>query len=361
LVAGGGNEIIPAFEPFGNMFMSATRPWLALFRAALLSVFLASAHLKIGGFAVGADEAGNGAFGTQGTIGCDASAKRLDRLVITKTGVYENLLIDGNWSANTLVKITADDVTLRNCELRHTTKNAIVLAGKNIVIESCRIHHALAGTYEQQEDAHGITGSPQNLIIRNCDIGLVSGDAIQFDPGRRPWDNVIVEYCTLWTGPLPADAAGFKKGQRPGENAVDTKQLASNPRSRMKIRDCLLCGWNQPGQISNLAALNLKNNVAVTVERCLLYDNEIALRLRGGEGEYGGALVTIFDCAVYDSAVAIRAEDRIRDLKIQRLGIGAGVKSKLISSGGGAGPGYENTGEFQPPPLEEAIRNGIGR
>lgn len=123
---------------------------------------------------------------------------------------------------------------------------------------------------------------------------------------------------TLWTGPLPADAAGFKQGERPGENAIDTKQLASNPRSRLTIRHCLLYGWNQPGPISNLAVLNLKNNVATTIERCLLHDNEIAFRVRGGDGKYGGALVTITDFAVYDSSVAIRAEDGIRDLKVQR-------------------------------------------
>jgi hypothetical protein len=334
----------------GKVIFDACLTW---FRVALLAVFICNAS--------GADDTGNRAFGTRGKIGCDPTAKKLDRLNITKPGVYENLLIDGKWTATTLVKITADDVTLRNCEIRNTTKNAIVVAGKNIVIESCRIHHALAGTYAEQDDAHGITGSPQNLIIRNCDIGLVSGDSIQFDPGRRPWDNVLVERCTLWAGPLPADAAGFKQGERPGENAIDTKQSASNPRSRLTIRHCLLYGWNQPGQISNLAALNLKNNVAATIEQCLLHDNEIAFRVRGGDGEYGGALVTITDCAVYDSTVAIRAEDRIRDLKIQRLGIGTGIKSKLISSGGGAGPGYENTGEFQPPPLEQAIGSGFRR
>lgn len=325
----------------------------ALFRIALLTVFICNAS--------GADDSSDRPFGTRGTIGCDSTAKQLNRLTITKPGIYENLLIDGQWAAATLVKITADDVTLRNCEIRNTTRNAIVVAGKNILIDSCRIHHALAGSFAEQDDAHGITGTPQNLIIRNCDIGLVSGDSIQFDPGRRPWDNVVVERCTLWTGPLPADAAGFKRGQRPGENAIDTKQLASNPRSRISVRACLFYGWNQPGQIGNLAALNLKNNVVATIEQCLLHDNEIAFRVRGGDGEYGGALVGITDCAVYDSAVAIRAEDGIRDLKIQRLGIGAGVKSKLVSAGGGVGAGYENTGEFQPPPLEQAISMGFRR
>ena len=38
-----------------------------------------------------------------------------------------------------------------------------------------------AATGKEQHDAHGITGRPTNLTIRNCDIGLTSGDSIQFD------------------------------------------------------------------------------------------------------------------------------------------------------------------------------------
>jgi hypothetical protein len=128
---------------------------------------------------------------------------------------------------------------------------------------------------------------------------------------------------------------------------VDTKQQTSNPRSNLTIRNCLFQGWKQPGQVSNLAALNIKNHVQAQIVNCVFRDNEICLRLRGGEGEYGGALVTVERCAVYDSAVAVRIEDKIRDLKIRGLGIGDGVKSKLVSAGGGAGPGFENVGEFQ--------------
>ncbi len=237
----------------------------------------------------------------------------------------------------------------------------MAVAGKNVVIESCRIHHVLAGTYDEQHDAHGVTGRPMNLTIRNCDIGLTSGDSIQFDPGRGPWDQVLIENCTLWTGPLLSDAAGFRRGQRPGENAVDTKQRTSNPRSRLTIRNCLMYGWNQPSQIGNMAALNLKNHVQVHVENCLFRDNEICFRVRGGDREYGGALVTIDNCAVYDSQVAVRAESGIRDLKIQRLGIDAGVTRKLVSAGGGPGRGYENTGEFSPPPFEQALQAGLRR
>ena len=299
------------------------------------------------------------AIGAQGTIGCGPNAKRVQRLSITEPGIYENLLVDGEWVAGTLVKIAADGVTLRNCEIRHGTRNAVTVYAKDVVIESCKIHHVLAGTYANQDDAHGITGRPTNLTIRNCDIGLTSGDSIQFDPGRGEWDNVLVTHCTLWTGPLPEAAAGFLKGERPGENAIDTKQNAANPRSHLTIRNCLMCGWNQPSQISNVAALNLKNHVHVSIENCLFRDNEICFRVRGGNGELGGALVNIENCAVYDSQVAVRAEDGIRDLRIRRLGVGPGVEKKIVLAGGGVGPGYENVSAFNPPPFEEALQSGL--
>src|SRR5262245_56411477 len=78
----------------------------------------------LGSSAGGDDAAGERAFGTRGIVGCGEAPKRLERLEITKPGVYENLLIDGEWTATTPVKITADDVTLRNCEIRNSTKNA---------------------------------------------------------------------------------------------------------------------------------------------------------------------------------------------------------------------------------------------
>lgn len=299
--------------------------------------------------------------GTQGSIGCRPSPKRVKRLVIDKPGVYENYLVDGEWDGSTLVKISADNVTLRNCEVRHGKHNAITVYAKDVVIESCKIHDVLAGTFGQPHDAHGITGSPTNLIIRNCDIGLTSGDSIQFAPDRSAWDNVLIENCTLWTGPLPADAAGFKKGERPGENAIDTKQGVTHPRSRMKIRNCLLQSWNQPAQMSNMAALNLKNHVQVTVENCVFRDNEICFRVRGGAGDLGGAHVTINNCAVYDSLVAVRSEDKAENLKIRRLGIGGAIQRKLQVTSGGTGAGYENIEEYAPPPYETVMEKGLPR
>ena len=126
----------------------------------------------------------------------------------------------------------------------------------------------------------------------------------------------------------------------------------------MTIRNCYLHGWNQPGQIGLLAALNLKENVHARVERCVFRDNEVCLRLRG-PGPRGGAVVEVEDCAIYDSAVGVRMEDGIRDLKIHRLGFGPGVGRKYQMVGGGVGPGYENTGEFTAPAFEQLLERGF--
>jgi len=299
------------------------------------------------------------AIGVQGPVGCDSKHKTVKRLIIEKPGVYENILVDGRWTDRTLVKIPVDGVILRRCEIRNGTHNGISVYANDVMIDSCRIHHVLKGLFQKQQDAHGITGRPTNLIIRNCEIYQLSGDGIQFDPNRDPWDRVLVENCTIWTAPLDAAAAGFKRGERPGENGVDTKQRKSNPRSRMFIRNCLFYGWGE-GQITNQAALNLKENVDVRVENCAFRNNDICFRLRGeANRSRGGALVTIQRCAVYDSLLAARMEDRISHLKIRRLGIGKGVRQKYYIDKGKIGLGYENTGEFKPPPFEAVIRDGV--
>src|SRR5581483_7423093 len=273
-------------------------------------------------------------------------------------GVYENYLVDSNWQGGNRVKITADDVTLRHCEIRNATGNGVGVFGKNVVIESCKIHHLLAGTFKEQHDAHGVTGGWNGVTIRNCEIAYVSGDAVQFDPDRRTRGHVLIEDCTFWTGPLPAAAGTFKPGERPGENAVDTKTPPDGPPCTMTIRNCYFHGWNQPGQIGSMAALNLTENVEVRVAHCLFRDNEIAFRVRGPTRR-GGARVDIRDCAIYEGQVGVRMEDRIRDLKITGLGFGPGVRERYHRAGGGTGPGYENRGEYEAPPFDELLRKGF--
>lgn len=295
--------------------------------------------------------------GVHGPVGCLASPRKVMRLEITRPGIYENYLVDSNWQGGNRVKITADNVTVRNCEIRNATGNGIGVFGKNVLIENCKIHHLLHSSFNEQHDAHGITGRWANVTIRNCEIFLVSGDAVQFDPDRKSQGQVVIENCTFWTGPLPEDAAGFKKGERPGENGVDTKTPAGGPRSTLIVRNCYMHGWKQPGQIGNMAALNLKENVHARVENCIFRDNEIGFRLRGSTGR-GGALVEINNCALYDTKVGVRMENSIENLKINRLGFGPGVERRYHKAGG-PGPGYENRAEYDAPPFELLMKQGF--
>lgn len=291
--------------------------------------------------------------GLLGPVGPRGEPKTARELAIREKGVFEDILVDAEFGDRDAVKIKADGTVLRHCEIRNAKNDGVEVYAKDVLIESCRIHHLLRGSFARQDDAHGITGCPTRLTIRNCEIFFVSGDSVQFDPGREPWTDVVIENCEFWTGPLPGDAAEFRKGEQPGENALDTKQRAKNPRSRILVRNSVFHGWRKGGQVSNAAALNLKNHVEVRVENCVFYDNEIALRLRGGAGEFGGARVVAQDCAFYRSDYAVRLEDRIEDVKILNPLFGAGVKFQVV---GQAGAGLSIGGEREAPPLEELLK-----
>jgi len=294
------------------------------------------------------------AAGTTGKVGTLSNPKRVNRLEITKPGVYENILVDAQGKGGNIVKIMADDVTLRNCEIFNGSGNGVSVFGTRVVIENCRIHHLLAGTYEQQHDAHGITGRWGDVSIRNCDISQISGDCVQFDPDRKSRGSLTIEHCHLWAGPLEADAPGFKAGQSPGENAFDSKTMPEGERCRLIIRHCHLHGWSQPSQIQNRAALNLKEHIEATITACVFDDNETAIRARGPGGR-GDARVTIEDCAIYRTQTGVRAEDRIENLKLLRTAWGEGVKERIAFHGGKNPPGFQNTDETTAPPMETLL------
>lgn len=294
---------------------------------------------------VGAESSTLGVAGLIGSVGAGPEAKRVRTLRIDKPGVYENILVDGEWADEDLVRITADDVVLRNCTVRNGRRDGVEVYGRNVRIENCHIHHLLAGTYraEKNLDAHGITGRPRQLVVWNTEISHVSGDALQFDPGRKAepygWDDVRVEHCFLWTGPLDADYAGYKRGERPGENAFDSKVAQNGPRARIVIRNTLMRGWGH-GAIGNGAALNFKEKIAAVVERCVLVENDIGFRCRGAGGERASAWVTVRDCAVYGTSRVFRLESGVENVKIAGLAVGEGV-GVIFERAPGEGAGFE--------------------
>jgi hypothetical protein len=293
--------------------------------------------------------------GLIGPVGARADAKRVRTLRIDQPGIYENILVDGEWIAEDLVRITADNVVLRNCTIRYGRRDALEIYARNVRVENCHIHHVLAGTYRSGHnfDAHGITGRPSNLTIYNTEISHVSGDALQFDPGRKAepyaWDDVRVEHCWLWTGPLDRDYADFKRGERPGENAFDSKVAATGPRARITIQSTLIQGWGH-GAIDNGAALNLKERVAAVVERCVFVENDIAFRCRGAGGNRESAWVTVRDCTVYRTSRVFRLESGVENVKIFGLALGEGI-GREYDRAPGPGAGFEAQGSRTAPPL----------
>lgn len=296
--------------------------------------------------------------GPQGAVGSLTNAREVSRLEITKPGVYENYRVNAQGRSGNVVKITASDVVLRHCEIFNSSGNGVGVFGTKVVIENCRIHHMLAGTFKDQHDAHGITGRWGDVTIRNCDISHCSGDCIQFDPDRASRGSLVIENCHLWTGPLPADAAKFKAGERPGENAFDSKTPPDGDRCRLVIRNSHLHGFNQPAQISTTAALNIKENVYAEIIHCVLADNEVSFRVRG-PGTRGGAHVIINDCAVYDSGLGVRAEDKIEVLRINGLRFGSGVAEQVRFVNGRPGAGVEIGQGAPAPSLETLLKDGF--
>lgn len=291
--------------------------------------------------------------GLTGPVGAPEGSPTMQMLRIDSSGVYENLIVDGEWGDFDLVKIKADNVILRNCTIRNGLRDAVEVYAKNVRIENCKIHHVLKGTFEDQQDAHGITGRPLNLTIRNTEVAYVSGDAIQFDPSRKnepyPWDNVLVENCFLWTGPLDADYAGFKRGERPGENAFDSKTHPEQPRARITFRNCLMKGWGH-GQIGNGAAMNFKEKIQAVVDNCVFVENDIAFRCRGTRGS---AWATLRNVTVYQTTRVFRLEHKVQNMRIFHMAYGEGVKDRITRAAGGEGEGYVYEGEREAPPLAE--------
>jgi len=289
--------------------------------------------------------------GLAGPVGAGPNARIVRELRIAKPGVYKNLMVDGQWADRDLVKVLADNVVLRNCTIRYGRRDAVEVYARNVLIENCKIHHVLAGTFRDQEDAHGITGRPSGLTIRNCEIAFVSGDCVQFDPSRKlkpyPWDNVLIERCFLWTAPLTKDRAGFRKGERPGENAFDSKTHPAQDHARVTFRRCLFRGWGH-GQIGNGAALNLKEKVQAVVDECVFVENDIAFRCRGTRGS---AWVTARNCTIYHTDRVWRLEDRVRNVRIFHLAYGPHIAQRFQKAAGGAGEGFLEAGTRAAPPL----------
>lgn len=262
----------------------------------------------------------------------------------------EGLVLDGNYGPDDAVVV--DDAgtgfTLRRATVRRSGRDCIDLRNvSDVTIEQSLVHHCLWASAPAcaaeacRSDAHGIVGGAvQNLVIRDTEIHTFSGDAFQVDPGRGTpsWTDVTIERCHIWLAPLAVAEGGYAAGVVPGENAVDTKTPPSVAEpARIVIRDSVMSGFGS-GLIGNMAAFNLKENVAALVERVTVSGSEIAFRLRGATSSAPrGAQVTLRNVVVHDVAVAVRYENDIVPVRIENVTFGNGITTAFVRASAPAG------------------------
>jgi MYXO-CTERM domain-containing protein len=246
---------------------------------------------------------------------------------------FQGLVLDGGYGAGDAVDADgANFLELFDVEVRRSGRDCIDLhTVEGVLIANSTIHHCVAQDAGTVVDAHGITGdSVFDLEIRDSEIYLFSGDAVQMSPPRLAWDELQIRRCTLWTGALDEDAGGIAAGTIVGENALDTKvgpDLDGNGSPpTVVVEDVVAYGFR--GFISNQAAWNLKEDVDVLVDRVTVYDTELAFRLRGP------AQVRVQNAVVYDVDGAVRYEDGLPGAEILASTIGGDVAAVFVDGGG---------------------------
>ena len=136
------------------------------------------------------------------------------------------------------------------------------------------------------------------------------------------------------------------QGERPGENAFDSKVDQRLRARRSPFRNTLMKGWGH-GQIGNGAALNLKEQIHAIVENNVFVENDIAFRCRG---TLGSAWVTARNNTVYQTSRVFRLEHNVRNVKISGLALGEGI-GQVFDNVPGPGEGFEDNGRRAAPPL----------
>lgn len=246
---------------------------------------------------------------------------------------FEGMVFDSGYGSGDGIVGGSTGLELVDVEVRHTQGDCIDLRDSSeVLIEACEIHHCIAQFDPgNNADAHGVTGnSIFGLTVRDSEIYMLTGDAVQVSPSRAPWDEVLVERTLMWSGELDEAANGWNVGDAIGENAFDSKVggdlngSGANPQATFV--DVVAHGWR--GSITNQGAFNVKEDVDFLLDRATIYDSEIAFRLRFP------AVATIQNAVVYDVDVGFRLEDGLDGVKVYNTTLGSDVGQAITDAGG---------------------------
>ncbi len=246
---------------------------------------------------------------------------------------FEGMVFDSGYGSGDGIEGGSTGLELVDVEVRRTEGDCVDLRNSTgVLIEASEIHHCVA-TFDpgNNADAHGVTGdSVFDLTIRDSEIYLVTGDAVQMSPARDPWDDLVVERTVMWSGELDEPANGWNQGDPIGENAFDSKVggdlNGSGANPQVTFTDVVAYGWRDA--ISNAAAFNVKEDVDFVLDRATIYGSEIAFRLRAP------AVVTVRNAVVHEVDVGFRLEDGLDGLVVQNSTVGGAVGQAITDAGG---------------------------
>ncbi|MGD8238808.1 MAG: right-handed parallel beta-helix repeat-containing protein [Armatimonadota bacterium] len=260
------------------------------------------------------------------------------------------LVFDAEYGNNTCVWAKGQGIEFIDCEIRRAGRTGPGRYGDGLqffdsrdgLVENCYIHHNLASDGTSRDDSHGVRFSHSyDMVVRGCRIELCSGDCIQADPNREPWDNILIEGCELYGGRMPANDPfahpRYPPTMSPGEDGIDTKCDPNAPRPHIVVRDCYVGGFCGP--IGNAAAFNIKERCDAVIDRCTVFDSFICFRLRGPTSR-GGSHVTVTNTVMHSSDIGVRYEDKIEQLKLWNNTWGGAIRQPFLSAGG-YGDGFE--------------------
>ncbi len=247
------------------------------------------------------------------------------------------IVFNGLYGAAPVADINGSHLLIDGCEFKNSSRDVMTIGDVgDITIRNSSLHHGLSWYKKTGKEPHGIsTDGVRGLTIRNCDIYQITGDAIQISPSRRDWDNVRIEDCRLWVAPLSATevkASGLPAravGMILAENAIDTKARKTDDpgRHNIRLKNITARGFRSD-RIKNAAAFNIKNPVTARLDGLIVFDSEIAFRLRAP------ARVTVTNSLVYDCDVGVRYEGRPKQLYLYNNTFGLGLKQALKAVGG---------------------------
>jgi len=187
---------------------------------------------------------------------------------------------------------------IRNCEVRNSRADGILVASDSVVIENTKIDQMLGGTISAQHDSHGVhVTHSRHTLIDHCEISRVTGDCLQSDNDEsndahgQLWDDIVIQNTKLYTDTLTENMGDWNIGESPGENATDTKtfndKTAMGWRPKIFLYNNEVYGWTVNGYIARRAAIHPKFDVDHIIDGLLIHDNQYAFRILGELGIYG--------------------------------------------------------------------------